>query len=55
MSETPEWSSERQITVSQRLPQNPDMNIIENLWRLMNIYFSQKQLPESIARAHYDN
>ena len=37
MSETPEWSSERQIRVSQWLPQNPDMNIIENLWRLMNI------------------
>ena len=37
MSETPEWSSERQIRVSQWLPQNPDVNIIENLWRLMNI------------------
>ena len=37
MSETPEWSSERQIRVSQWLPQNLDMNIIENLWRLMNI------------------
>ena len=37
MSETPEWLSERLIRVSQWLPQNPDMNIIENLWRLMNI------------------
>ena len=37
MSETPEWLSERQIRVSQWLPQNPDMNIIENLWILMNI------------------
>ena len=37
MSETPEWLSERQIRVSQWLPQNPDMNIIDNLWRLMNI------------------
>ena len=37
MSETPEWLSERQIRVSQWLPQNPDMNIIENLGRLMNI------------------
>ena len=37
MSETPEWSSERQIRVSQWLPQNPNMNIIENFWRLMNI------------------
>ena len=37
MSKTPEWSSERQIRVSQWLPQNPDMNIIENLWKLMNI------------------
>ena len=37
MSETPEWLRERQIRVSQWLPQNPDMNITENLWRLMNI------------------
>ena len=37
MSETPEWLSERQIRVSQWLPQNPDTNIIENLGRLMNI------------------
>ena len=37
MSEMPEWSSERRIRVSQWLPQNPDMNIIENLGRLMNI------------------
>ena len=37
MSETPEWLSERQIRVSQWLPQNPHMNIIENLWRLMNV------------------
>ena len=37
MSETPEWLSECQIRVSQWLPQNPDMIIIENLWRLMNI------------------
>ena len=39
MSETPEWLSERQIRarVSQWLPQNPDMTIIENLWRLMNV------------------
>ena len=37
MSETPEWLSEHQIRVSQWLPQNPDMNIIENLGRLMNI------------------
>ena len=37
MSEMPEWSSIHQIRVSQWHPQNPDMNIIENLWRLMNI------------------
>ena len=37
MSETPEWLSERQIRVSQWLPQNPATNIIENLGRLMNI------------------
>ena len=37
MSETPKWLSERQIWVSQWLPQNADANIIENLERLMNI------------------
>ena len=37
MSETLEWLSKRQIRVSQWLPQNPDMNLIENLWKLMNI------------------
>ena len=37
MSEMPEWLSERQIRVSRWLPQNPDMNIIKNLKRLMNI------------------
>ena len=37
MSETPEWLGERQIRVSQWLPQNPDANIIENFERLMNI------------------
>ena len=37
MAEMPEWSSKHQNRVSQWLPQNPDMNIIENLWRLMNI------------------
>ena len=36
-TETLEWLSERHIRVSQWLPQNQDMNIIENLWRLMNI------------------
>ena len=37
MSEMPEWLSERLIRVSQWLPQNPDINIIKNLWRLMNV------------------
>ena len=37
MSEKPEWLSERQIRVSQWLPQNTYTNIIENLGRLMNI------------------
>ena len=36
-TETLEFLSEGKIRVNQRLPQNSDMNIIENLWRLMNI------------------
>ena len=45
-----EWLNERHIKVCQRPPPSPDMNIIENIWRIMKLEL--RKVADSIISRH---